>query len=322
MHVLHVLRLIVCKWLFHSADFRSSRGSSAVAAVKVVQSSESDVSSEKRSSTGKRTRRSGGLSVGSPRDEKVVKGSEGSDPGSRKEERRLPSEEEGSLEFREGNTEDTNPDDKAESCGEESGSQEEESGSVCMNIEDGRGDEPGKQESSSSEENTAEEEDEKDGEEDDGAAEEKEDRQTDKEQEKSDVKEDHGASGRKNATQEDEETQETGAEDEEQESEVKEILKNNSELRQRISAVITQEVVDALRMKRWARRRATERSRRTRRNTETTQQENQRRKVTQTTVSSRHRTSRISEGFNHLQLKTAPELCIFCFQVEKDSRYS
>ncbi|XP_077958117.1 uncharacterized protein LOC120818228 isoform X1 [Gasterosteus aculeatus] len=201
----------------------SSRGSSAVAAVKVVQSSESDVSSEKRSSTGKRTRRSGGLSVGSPRDEKVVKGSEGSDPGSRKEESRLPSEEERSLEFREGNTEDTNPDDKAESCGEESGSQEEESGSVCMNIEDGRGDEPGKQESSSSEENTAEEEDEKDGEEDDGAAEEKEDRQTDKEQEKSDVKEDHGASGRKNATQEDEETQETGAEDEEQESEDEEV---------------------------------------------------------------------------------------------------
>nr|XP_040031074.1 nucleolar and coiled-body phosphoprotein 1-like isoform X3 [Gasterosteus aculeatus aculeatus] len=200
----------------------SSRGSSAVAAVKVFQSSESDASSEKRSSTGKRTRRSGGLSVGSPRDEKVVKGSEGSDPGSHKEESRPPSEEEGSLEFREGNTEDTNPDDKAESCGEESGSQEEESGSVCMNIEDGRGDEPGNQESSSSEENTAEE-DEKDGEEDDGAAEEKEDRQTDKEQEKSDVKEDHGASGRKNATQEDEETQETGAEDEEQESEDEEV---------------------------------------------------------------------------------------------------
>ncbi|KAM8909592.1 uncharacterized protein AB9W97_006366 isoform 2-T2 [Spinachia spinachia] len=181
----------------------SSKGSSVIAAVKVVQSSGSDVSSEKG------TRPSGGLAVGSPRDETLVKGSEGADVESHKEESRPTSEEDrGLIEEPVGeNTANTNP----ESCGEESGN-------VCMNIEDGGGDEPEKQESSSSEQNVGE--DKEDGEEDDGAYEERENRQTGEEQEKSDVEEDRGASVRKNATEEDEER---GAEDEEQESEDEEM---------------------------------------------------------------------------------------------------
>ncbi|KAL6117566.1 uncharacterized protein ACO6RY_15323 [Pungitius sinensis] len=205
-----------------SGSQESSRGSSAIAAVKVVQSPESDASSEKgRSSTRKTKRRSRGLAVGSPRHEKV-KGSKGADPRSHKEESRPTSEEVGSPmeESRGENTANTNPDDKAESCGEESASQKEESESVSMDIEDRE--EPEKHKSSSSEQNKSDE----DGDEDDGAVEEKENGQTD--QEKSN--EDHGASGRKNATEEDEEQESEDEEsedeepvDEEQESEDEEL---------------------------------------------------------------------------------------------------
>ncbi|XP_037318028.2 ABC transporter F family member 4-like [Pungitius pungitius] len=208
-----------------SGSQESSRGSSAIAAVKVVQSPESDASSEKgRSSTRKATRRSGGLAVGSPRAEKV-KGSKGADPRSHKEESRPTSEEMRSPmeESRGENTANTNPDDKAESCGEESASQKEESESVSMNIEDRE--EPEKHESSSSEQNKGDE----DGDEDDGAVEEKENGQTDQEQEKSN--EDHGASGRKNATEEDEEQESEDEEpvDEEQESEDEELGEDESD---------------------------------------------------------------------------------------------
>ncbi|XP_037636543.1 ABC transporter F family member 4 [Sebastes umbrosus] len=214
-----------------SCSSQESSGTSSavvIAAVTVAQSSGSDASSEKgRTSTSRRTRRrSGGLAVGSPRAEKVAKGSKGDDSGSHKEESQSTSEEVGSLieESRSKKVENESPDDKSESCGEESGSKrEEESGSVSIKIEKGGGDEIEKQESSSSEQSSDGEKDEEDlGDGEDGDAEEKEKSQTDEEQEERDVEEDDDdeASERKNTTEEEEET---GAEEEveEQGSEVK-----------------------------------------------------------------------------------------------------
>ncbi|KAK9518162.1 hypothetical protein VZT92_023476 [Zoarces viviparus] len=201
-----------------SCSSQESSSAIVIAAVKVVQSSESDASSEKGRTSARRNRRSGGLAVGSPRDEKVVKGSKGDDPGSHKEESQSASEELGGRIEESGseNVENQNPDDKSESCGEESGSQKEETGSVSIKIENRGGDEVEKEESSSSEQSNAGEKDEEvqDGE-DDGDAEEKDNSQTNEEQEERDG-EDHEASERKSATEEDEET---GAEDEEQDSE-------------------------------------------------------------------------------------------------------
>ncbi|XP_031718332.1 ABC transporter F family member 4 [Anarrhichthys ocellatus] len=200
-----------------SCSSQESSSAIVIAAVKVVQSSESDASEKGRTST-RRTRRSGGLAVGSPRDEKVVKGSKGDDPVSHKEESQSTSEELGGRieEFRSENAENQNPDDKSESCGEESGSQKEETGSVSIKIETGGGDEVEKQESSSSERSNVGEKNEEDLDGEDGDAEEKENSQTDEEQEESDGEEDHEASERKSAKEEDEET---GADEQDSEDE-------------------------------------------------------------------------------------------------------
>ncbi|XP_045887437.1 ABC transporter F family member 4-like [Micropterus dolomieu] len=202
----------------------SSRISSAVvtAAVTVAQSSESEASSEKGRTSTRRTRRSGGLSVGSPGDEKETKGrtrSNGDDSGSHKEETQS-GEELGSPteESRGGKAGDQSSDVKSERCNEESGSQreEEESGSVSLEIENEGGDEIEKQERSSvgDEDEEEREKDLGDGEGDD--SEEKQNNQTDHEQEERDVEDDDEASEKKNTTEEEEET---GAEEEMEESE-------------------------------------------------------------------------------------------------------
>ncbi|XP_029297839.1 uncharacterized protein LOC115014871 [Cottoperca gobio] len=120
-----------------SCSSQESSGTSSaivIAAAAVVQSSESDASSDKgRTST--RTRRSGGLAVGSPRAEKVAKGSKGGDSGSHKEESQSTSEEVRNLIEESKSEKAGNPDDKSESCAEESGSQrEEESGSASIKL--------------------------------------------------------------------------------------------------------------------------------------------------------------------------------------------
>ncbi|XP_056295463.1 dentin sialophosphoprotein-like isoform X2 [Pseudoliparis swirei] len=194
----------------------SSRSSSVIviAAVKVVQRSESDASSKKSRTSTRRRMRSGGLAVGSPREEK---GSKGDEQGSHNEESQSTSEELGSQieESRSENAEDRNLDDTSEHCGEESGSQkEEETGSDSIKIENGGGDEIEKQASSSSQESNVGEKDEEDL---DG---EDEYSQMDEDQEERDGEEDREAAERKNATEDDEET---GAEDEEQNSEDEEM---------------------------------------------------------------------------------------------------
>ncbi|XP_051275488.1 glutamic acid-rich protein-like isoform X2 [Dicentrarchus labrax] len=199
----------------------SSRTSSAIitAAVTAAHSSESDASSEKGRTSTRRRRRSEGLSVGSPRAEKVTKErirSKADDSGSHKDESQPTSEELVSPidESRSEKVGDRSPEDKSESCTESGSQREEESGSFSTKIENG--DE--KQESGSSEESSVEEKGEEeehedlgDGEEDDG--EEKEDSQIDE-------GEDDEASERKNMAEEEEAT---GAEEEmeEQESEEK-----------------------------------------------------------------------------------------------------
>ncbi|XP_044061149.1 spore wall protein 2-like [Siniperca chuatsi] len=209
---------------------RSQETSSAIvtAAVTVAQSSESDASSDKgRTSISRRTRRSGGLAVGSPVVEKVAKRrirSKGDDSGSHTEESQSTGEELGSPieESRSEKAGDQSPNHKSERCREELGSQreEEESGSVSLKIENGGGYEIEKQQSSSSEQSSVgekdeEEEHEKDLGNGDDDHEEKEDSQTDEEQEERDVEDDDEASERKTTTKEEEET---GAEDEMEES--------------------------------------------------------------------------------------------------------
>ncbi|TNN81887.1 hypothetical protein EYF80_007795 [Liparis tanakae] len=191
-----------------------SQDAIVIAAVKVLQRSESDASSKKSRSSTRRRMRSGGLAVGSPREEK---GSKGDEQGSHNEWNQSTSEELGSHieESRSENAEDGNLDHTSEHCGEESGSQkEEESGSDSIKIENGDGDEIEKQESSSSQESNVGEKDEEDldGEEDENS-------QIDEEQER-DGEEACEAAERKKATEEDEET---GAEDEEQDSEDEEV---------------------------------------------------------------------------------------------------
>nr|XP_033479528.1 ABC transporter F family member 4-like [Epinephelus lanceolatus] len=186
-----------------------------VAAVTVAQSSESDSSSVKsRTSSSRRTRRSGGLAVGSPSAEKVTKErtkSKGDDSSSPSTSEELGSPVEESKSKKVG---DQSPDDKSESCGEKSGSQrEEDSGSVSIKIE--HGEEMEKQESSSSEqgsvgekdqEEEGHEEDLEDGKDDDG--EEKENSQTDEKQEERGVEDDDEASEGKNTTEEEDEEHE------------------------------------------------------------------------------------------------------------------
>ncbi|XP_049442747.1 protein starmaker-like [Epinephelus fuscoguttatus] len=186
-----------------------------VAAVTVAQSSESDSSSVKiRTSSSRRTRRSGGLAVGSPSAEKVTKErtkSKGDDSSSPSTSEELGSPVEQSKSKKVG---DQSPDDKSESCGEESGSQrEEDSGSVSIKIE--HGEEMEKQESSSSEQGSVVEKDEEeegheedleDGKDDDG--EEKENSETDEKQEERGVEDDDEASEGKNTTEEEDEEHE------------------------------------------------------------------------------------------------------------------
>ncbi|XP_063731833.1 nucleoprotein TPR [Eleginops maclovinus] len=192
----------------------SSESSSAIviAASTAAQDLGSEASSEKgRSSTSRRTRRSGGLTVGSPTAEKTSKESKGEDSGSHREESRSTTAELGSLieETRIEKGSNQRQGDNSESCGEESGSQrEEESGNIQIKIGNRGGDETEKQESNSSEQSNVEERDEEepgrgDGEEDSGGT----DNQADEEQDESDASEDDdAASERKNTTDEEEES--------------------------------------------------------------------------------------------------------------------
>ncbi|XP_070818290.1 high mobility group nucleosome-binding domain-containing protein 5-like [Chaetodon trifascialis] len=203
----------------------SSRTSSVIvtAAVTVAQSSESEASSEKGStSTGKRRRRSAGLAVGSPRAEEVAnERSRSNGDDSRSDKGESPSTAE------ESRSEDTgvqSPEDKSESCGEES-QRDEESGSVSIKIENGGGDEIEKEESSSSEESSVGEKDEEEEECEKDLAEEHEDdgeekvSQRDEEQEERGEEDDDEASEKKNTTDEEEEEIEEQESEEESEEE-------------------------------------------------------------------------------------------------------
>ncbi|XP_035812635.2 protein starmaker-like [Amphiprion ocellaris] len=139
----------------------SSRTSSAIviASAAVAESSESDASPEKdcNSNSSRRTRRSGGFTVGSPRSEKMAKGrtnSKGDDSESQHTGEELGSSNDESKRENLGNQ---CPDDTSESCKEESGSQrDEESRSESVKIENG---DENEKERSSSEESSTEEKD-------------------------------------------------------------------------------------------------------------------------------------------------------------------
>ncbi|XP_069387466.1 protein starmaker isoform X2 [Paralichthys olivaceus] len=185
----------------------SDRESCSSQEVTVVQSSESDASSGKRrTSGGERTKRSGGLAVGSPQIEKMgndTTKSEG-DSESHKEQSHSTGEESGSqsADSRSEDTENLSPVEKSD--------REEEPESDSVKIENGDAEKEMQESNSGAEQDSEEETDEEEEEHKNDLGDGGEKSQRDEEKDVRHVDDDDEDSGRKNTTEE----EETGADDE------------------------------------------------------------------------------------------------------------